>query len=144
MLGIQSEYGFTVAPDPLRELATGYDGWTAAGVDSTVIVPRTSTHLEYTDINYVLPASRYGQALSSAYTQARLANYLQHDPSPDAALLGPTLHYLEPDPTGTWQPLTLERTERLSFYPCSGYDITTDLATPSGRQTDDDNSDVGC
>ena len=50
-LGVQSEYGFTVAPyfansglfdasgvgspteapDPRRELATGYDGWTAAG-----------------------------------------------------------------------------------------------------------------
>ena len=26
-----------------------------------LIVPRASTHLEYTDISYVLPASRYGQ-----------------------------------------------------------------------------------
>src|SRR6185503_11712971 len=62
------------APDPRRELATGYDGWTAAGVDSMVIVPRASTHLEYTDIAYVLPASRYGQGVASHYTQAWLGS----------------------------------------------------------------------
>ena len=159
-LGLQSEYGFTVAPyfansglfdatgvgspaeapDPRRELATGYDGWTAAGVDSMVIVPRASTHLEYTDIAYVLPASRYGQAVSSVYTQAWLAKYLQHDPAADAVLLGSTLRYLEPASTGTWQPLTLDRAEHLSFYFCSGYD----MATPSGRAVDDDIADVGC
>src|SRR4051812_44685834 len=74
-LGVQSEYGFNVAPyfasgitptpsdpstgpDPKREKATGFDGWRKAGVDSMVIVPRSSTHLEYTDINFALPASR--------------------------------------------------------------------------------------
>ena len=159
-LGVQSEYGFTVAPyfansglfdpsavgspdeapDPRRELATGYDGWTAAGVDSMVVVPRASTHLEYTDIAYVLPASRYGQAVSSVYTQAWLAKYLQHDPAADDALLGTTLRYLEPDPTGTWRPVTLERADHLSFYFCSGYDI----ATGTGRAVDDDIADVGC
>lgn len=159
-LGVQSEYGFTVAPyfansglfdpsgigspseapDPRRELATGYDGWTAAGVDSMVIVPRASTHLEYTDIAYVLPASRYGQALSSVYTQAWLAKYLQHDPAADDILLGTTLEYLEPDATGTWRPLTLHRAENLSFYFCSGYDI----GTAAGRQVDDDIAGVGC
>ena len=62
------------APDPRRERETGFDGWKRAGVDSMVIVPRASTHLEYTDIAYVLPASRYGQDLSSHYTQAWLAS----------------------------------------------------------------------
>ena len=84
-LAIQSEYGFTVSPwclsggssltpepspdgpDPMRERATGYDAWRGAGVDSMLVVPRASTHLEYTDIPLVLPASRYGQALSSVY-----------------------------------------------------------------------------
>ena len=81
-LAIQSEYGFTVAallpeqrlvsraapgsptqaPDPQREHKTGFDAWRAAGVDSMLMVPRASTHLEYTDIAYALPASRYGQA----------------------------------------------------------------------------------
>jgi hypothetical protein len=159
-LGLQSEYGFTVAPyfansglfdasgvssptqapDQGRELATGFDGWTAAGVDSMVIVPRASTHLEYTDIAYVLPASRWGQALSSVYTQAWLAKYLQHDPAADEALLASSFSYLEPDASGTWRPVTLDRDERLSFYFCSGYDI----ATTSGRTADEDITGVGC
>jgi dienelactone hydrolase len=159
-LGVQSEYGFTVAPyfansglfdpagvgspdqapDPRRELATGYDGWTAAGVDSMVIVPRASTHLEYTDIAYVLPASRYGQAVASHYTQAWLGKYLQHDPAADDALLATSFDYLEPDSTGTWRSVPLDRADHLSFYFCSGYDI----ATASGRQTDDDIAGVGC
>ncbi|WP_197022372.1 alpha/beta hydrolase family protein [Candidatus Blastococcus massiliensis] len=159
-LGLQSEYGFTVAPyfansglfdasgagspaeapDPRRELSTGYDGWTGAGVDSMVIVPRASTHLEYTDIPYVLPASRWGQALSSVYTQAWLAKYLKHDPAADDVLLGSSFSYLEPDATGTWRPVTLDRDERLSFYFCSGYDV----ATADGRAADDDITGVGC
>ncbi|TFV64630.1 UNVERIFIED_ORG: alpha/beta hydrolase [Bacillus sp. AZ43] len=159
-LGLQSEYGFTVAPyfanaglfdtagpgspteapDPRRELATGFDGWTAAGVDSMVIVPRASTHLEYTDIPYVLPASRWGQALSSVYTQAWLAKYLEHDPDADQALLATSFTYLEPDATGTWRPVTLDRDERLSFYFCSGYDV----ATSTGRAADEDITGVGC
>ena len=58
----------------------------------------------------------------------------------DAVLLGSTLHYLEPDSTGAWQPVTLDRAEHLSFYFCSGYDI----ATAAGRAVDDDIADVGC
>src|SRR3954453_13319943 len=74
-LAVQSEYGFntqpywmqhgssvqgkpgppTEAPDPQREKKTGFDGWKAAGVKSMLIVPRASTHLEYTDIALVLP-----------------------------------------------------------------------------------------
>lgn len=159
-LGLQSEYGFTVAPyfansglfdasgagspdeapDPRRELATGYDAWTAAGVDSMVIVPRASTHLEYTDVPYVLPASRYGQAMSSHYAQAWLDKYLRHDPAADAALLAASIDYLEPGADGIWRPVRLDRDEQLSFYFCSGYDLTG----PDGRTVDDDLTDVGC
>jgi hypothetical protein len=105
-----------------------------------VVVPRASTHLEYTDIPYVLPASRYGQAMASVYTQAWLARYLQHDAAAEETLLGTTLAYLEPDATGTWQPIALDRDEHLSFYFCSGYDV----ATSAGRQVDDDLTGVGC
>jgi hypothetical protein len=159
-LGVQSEYGFTVAPyfanpglfdrsglgspgqapDPRREERTGFDGWTAAGVDSMVIVPRASTHLEYTDLSYVLPASRYGQAVASVYTQAWLQKYLRHDPAADDALLARSLTYLEPTSSGVWRPVTLDRDEHLSFYFCSGYDV----ATASGRQADRDITGVGC
>jgi hypothetical protein len=137
-LALQSEYGFTVSPyltsggsslapqptpegpDPKRERATGYDAWRRAGIDSMLVVPRASTHLEYTDIPLVLPASRYGQALSSHYTQAWLARYLKHERN-DPALTGTTFKYLEPAGNGVWKPVTLRREQLLSFYYCSAY-----------------------
>ena len=137
-LGMQSEYGFTVSPyltsggssltpdpspngpDPKRERATGYDAWRKAGIDSMVVVPRASTHLDYTDIPLVLPASRYGQDLSSHYVQAWLDRYLKHR-SNDTALTGGTFRYLEPRGNGVWAPVTLHRASLLSFYYCSAY-----------------------
>jgi hypothetical protein len=155
-LGIQSEYGFNVqpywmahgssiqpqpgppdqAPDPQREVKTGFLAWKQAGVDSMVVVPRASTHLEYTDIAYVLPASRYGQALSSVYTQAWLDRYLKHQRR--TPLRARSLRYLEPVAVGRWEPVTLERAEHLSFYFCSAY------ALRSGRtHRVAQNADVG-
>src|ERR1700712_3577365 len=137
-LGMQSEYGFTVSPyltsggssltpdpspngpDPKRERATGHDAWRKAGIDSMVVVPRASTHLDYTDIPLVLPASRYGQDLSSHYVQAWLDRYLKHR-SNDTALTGDTFRYLEPRGNGVWAPVTLHRASLLSFYYCSAY-----------------------
>ena len=137
-LALQSEYGFTVSPyltsggssltpqptpegpDPRRERATGYDAWRRAGVDSMLVVPRASTHLEYTDIPLVLPASRYGQALSSHYVQSWLGRYLKHQRN-DSALTGTSFKYLEPAGNGRWKPVTLQRGSLLSFYYCSAY-----------------------
>jgi dienelactone hydrolase len=140
-LAIQSEYGFTVTPyfaagggtspdpvpspegpDPMRERASGFDAWAAAGVDSMLIVPRASTHLEYTDIPYVLPASRYGQDLASRYVQLWLDKYLKHL-DVDAQLLGSQFSYLEPRGKGVWAPITVHRDGGLSFYYCSAYDL---------------------
>ncbi len=149
-LGIQSEYGFepqpyweascssfepcplapggsisapdlSKAPDPNREEATGFDIWVAHGVDSMVVVPRASTHLDYTDESPVLPASRWGQAMASYYTQAWLDKYLKHEPGADGRLLARTLSYLEPVGGGVWRPVTIDRNQDLSFYFCSGY-----------------------
>jgi len=140
-LAIQSEYGFTVnpyfalgggtspvpvpspnGPDPMRERNSGFDAWAAADVDSMLIVPRASTHLEYTDIPYVLPASRYGQDLTSRYVQLWLDKYLKHL-DVDAQLLGTQFSYLEPRGKGVWAPVTLNRDTGLSFYFCSAYDL---------------------
>ncbi len=139
-LAVQSEYGFTVTPyflgsgssiapapglpDPMRERATGFDAWSDADVDvdSMLVVPRASTHLEYTDIPYVLPASRYGQALTSTYVQLWLDRYLKHVDN-DATLLGTSWTYLEPRGKGVWAPVNLDRTSALSFYYCSAYDL---------------------
>ena len=128
------------APDPNREEKTGYDGWKAAGVDSMVIVPRASTHLEYTDISYVLPASRYGQDVASHYSQAWIDKYVKHDPAADDALLARRVPTTSSRRRPGGRSVTLERDQRLSFYFCSGYDI----ATASGRQHDDDLTGVGC
>ena len=113
---------------------------TAPVTVAAAVVPRASTHLEYTDIPWVLPASRYGQDVASHYSQAWLDKYLKHDPAADRALLATSFRYLEPVDVGVWRPVTLHRADRLSFYFCSGYDI----ATRNGRQTDGDISGVGC
>ena len=105
-----------------------------------VIVPRASTHLEYTDIAYVLPASRYGQAVASLYTQAWLGSTCSTTRRRTTRCSATSLDYLEPDSTGTWRSVALDRAEHLSFYFCSGYDI----GTASGRQVDDDIAGVGC
>lgn len=129
-LALQADYGFLpqafeTAPDPYRERRTGFDTWTAAGVDSMVVVPRAATHLDYTDFPLVLPASRHGQALSSVYAQAWLAKYLKHDPSADATLAATSFRYLEPVGIGIWAPVTLKRDDLLSFYFCSAYRFRT-------------------
>ncbi len=149
-LAVQSEYGFNVAPywmqngsslqgqpgppdqgpDPQREQKTGFDAWREAGVDSMLIVPRASTHLEYTDIPLVLPASRYGQDLTSVYVQAWLDRYLKHQSGAVQRLLADRFAYLEPTGQGLWQPVALQRAPRLSFYYCSGYAIHSPAGEP--------------
>lgn len=157
-LAIQSEYGFTVTPSflsagsslvpaagnpvPTRERVTGFDDWAAAGVDSMLVVPRSSTHLEYTDIPYVLPASRYGQDLASVYVQAWLDRYLKHE-GDDGALLGTSLHYLEPRGKGVWAPVTLDRDSNLSFSYCSAYALHSGPDAQGPLLRDGDVSGVG-
>ena len=85
-----------------------------------LIVPRASTHLEYTDIPLVLPASRYGQDLTSVYVQRWLDRYLKHQGSVKG-LLAKQFRYLEPVGNGSWSPVTLKRDALLSFYYCSAY-----------------------
>ncbi|MGH2980563.1 MAG: alpha/beta hydrolase [Solirubrobacterales bacterium] len=160
-LAVQSEYGFNVAPywmqngssvqpqpgppdqgpDPQREALTGFDAWRGAGVDSMLIVPRASTHLEYTDIPLVLPASRFGQALTSLYVQAWLDRYLKHQSGAFGRLLAERFTYLEPTGQRRWEPVTLERAKQLSFYYCSGYDIRS---AGGSRLVEPDIAGVGC
>jgi hypothetical protein len=145
-LAVQSEYGFNVvpywmmggssiapeprppseAPDPKREQATGFDAWRKAGVDTMLVVPRASTHLEYTDITWALPASRYGQDVTSYYVQAWLDKYLKHRRDADRRLLASRFSYLEPKAGGEWAPVHFERAEHLSFYFCSGHAFHTE------------------
>lgn len=161
-LAVQSEYGFTVAPyvdsggssltpqprspsqapDPMREQDTGFAGYRKAGVDTMLVVPRASTHLEYTDIAYALPASRYGQDTTSYYVQAWLDKYLKHEPGADARLLAPRYRYLEPVAPGAYAPVRLDRAKQLSFYFCSGYDFRS--SRTHRRLVDANLGGVGC
>lgn len=101
-----------------------------------LVVPRASTHLEYTDIPLVLPASRWGQALSSVYVQTWLDRYLKHRDN-DRRLLGKRFRYLEPTGNGEWTPVKLKRNPLLSFSYCSAYAL-------DGARRDGDITDVGC
>lgn len=158
-LAVQSEYGFGVTPYPVsgggslplpgpglpepdRERVTGFDDWERAGVDAMLVVPRASTHLEYTDIPYVLPASRYGQALTSVYVQAWLDRYLKHRGA-DSALTGTTLRYLEPRGKGVWAPVILDRGANLSFYYCSAYAFRAGADSSGPLLRDGDVNGVG-
>ena len=142
-LAVQSEYFFepepmTSDPDPNRERATGFDLWKKAGVDSMLVVPRASTHLEYTDIPLVLPASRYGQDLTSVYVQRWLDHYLKHAPA--QPLLDPSFRYLEPVGHDTWEPVHLVRDDNLSGYFCSAYA----LHVAGDLEENGDITHVGC
>lgn len=157
-LAVQSEYGFSVTPwflsggssiapqpspegpDPEREINTGFRDWRDAKVDSMLVVPRASTHLETLDVPLVLPASRHGQALTSVYTQRWLDRYLKHRTN-TRSLLGTSFRYLEPVGNGEWAPITLDRDSSLSFYYCSAYRVH---GTGGRVRADGDITGVGC
>jgi dienelactone hydrolase len=160
-LAVQSEYGFQVnpyvmsgcssispcpipptqAPDPQREIKVGFGAWRKARKDAMLIVPRASTHLEYTDIPLVLPASRYGQDLTSVYAQQWLAKYLKRQRSADRRLRAGSFRYLEPRGNHRWVPVALKRRPLFSYQYCSAWSFK--LA--NGRRTSArDLSGAGC
>jgi hypothetical protein len=102
----RAEYGFNVEP------------YWMMGPSSVSPSPAAG---RYTDINYALPASRYGQDVASYYVQAWLDRYLKHDRGAEGRLLATRFGYLEPVGQGRWARVTLTRADRLSFYFCSGY-----------------------
>ena len=155
-LGLQAEYGFEPqpyflancssfspcpgspdkAPDPNREEASGFNTWRAHHVDSAVIVPRASTHLDFTDLPPILPSSVRGQAMIGYYTQQWLALYLQHRPHAAHAMRSTTIRYLMPGPGDTRRMTSFDRDSHLSFYFCSGFAF---------QDTEDaDLTNVGC
>jgi dienelactone hydrolase len=82
-IGISNDYGFwmeptSTPPDPLAKQG-GYQTLAAAGTDTQEVVLRGATHLEYTYIPLVLPASRLGERFASHYTTAWFDRYLKGD-----------------------------------------------------------------
>jgi hypothetical protein len=80
-LGINSEYFFNPtsqsAPPDAQSKAGAYNALVKAGTDAMQIGLRSSTHLEYTYVPYILPASRIGERVASYYTQAWFDRYLR-------------------------------------------------------------------
>lgn len=90
-LGITSDYvvpvPYLMPPRPLDKSQASIS-YSAAGVDTGSIIIRGGTHLEFYDtVLGVLPSSLRGIDLSTWYTVAWFAKYLQHDPRADAMLL---------------------------------------------------------
>jgi dienelactone hydrolase len=80
-LGMSNDYAFNTQPRSAPPAADGKQGGykqlVAAGVDSAEVVLRGATHLEYTYIDAVLPASRLGERMASYYTVAWFDRYLK-------------------------------------------------------------------
>ena len=86
LLSIASEYFFNAEPaDPSSPPSpTGYkDAFlaqlAAAEVDAMLVFLRSSTHLEYSYVPYILPASRYGERVAMYYTLAWFDRYVKGD-----------------------------------------------------------------
>jgi dienelactone hydrolase len=82
-IGITNDYMFNVQPaasppDPHAKDA-GYQQLRKAGIDSQIVAIRGGTHLEYTYIPLVLPASQKGERIASYYTRAWFDRYLKGD-----------------------------------------------------------------
>jgi dienelactone hydrolase len=139
-LGINSEYFFnptsTDAPPDPHAHDQAFTQLAAAGVDSMQIALRSSTHLEYSYVPYILPASRLGERVAMYYTLAWFDYYLRgsseayqrlvataFDGSADASAIGAGTYA----PPATNVPSTiggLPVADRLSFYYLSEYALT--------------------
>jgi hypothetical protein len=80
-LALTNDYLFnpqpmTSPPDP-QSKAAGYDQVVKAGYDSMQVTFRGATHLTYTYVPYVLPASELAERFASYYTVAWFDRYLK-------------------------------------------------------------------
>lgn len=66
-------------PNPAGHLSA-FNKWTAAGLDSYALSIRGGTHLEWTEIPYILPATSYGTALANYYTAAWFDRWVSSNP----------------------------------------------------------------
>src|SRR4051794_18597295 len=146
-LGIHSEYFFnpesmSAPPDPHAQDAA-YKQLTTAGTDSMIVQLRSSTHLEYTYVPYILPASRLGERVAFYYTRAWLDRYVKgdasafhrlaatkFDSSSDASSIGAGT-YEAPLDNAPYKIKGLPVADRMSIYYESEYDLTK----PSGGRS---------
>src|SRR6476661_3212947 len=84
-LGLNAEYFFNASPQSTAPDAhakwAGFQALRDAGTDAEQIALRSSTHLEFTYVPYILPASRLGERVSMYYTLAWFDRYVKGDHS---------------------------------------------------------------
>jgi len=149
-LGFNSEYFFnpepmSSPPDP-QSKAAAYQQLTQAGTDAMQVGLRSSMHLEYSYVPYILPASRLGERVAFYYTLAWFDRYLRGSSTAYDRLIGQTfddsadVHSIG---AGTYDPAAaaanptdtaagnvpyriqgLPVADRLSFYYDSEYSLT--------------------
>jgi hypothetical protein len=132
-------------PDP-QSKAGAYLQLVRAGTDAMQIALRSSMHLEYSYVPYILPASEYGERVAFYYTLAWFDYYLRHlvsgydrlvatrfDNSSDVHSIGgglydPAVAAAHPsDPGAGNVPIMIKGlpvADRLSFYYDSEYSLT--------------------
>jgi dienelactone hydrolase len=93
-LAMSNDYLFNVqpavsAPDPHAKDG-GFQQLKAAGIDTASINLRGATHLEYTYIPLVFPASQKGERVASYYTRAWFDRYLRGDDAGFSRLIAET------------------------------------------------------
>ena len=65
-------------PDPANKSAA-FEQLSTARIDTMLVQLRSSTHLEFSYVPYILPASRFGERVSMYYTLAWFDRYLKGD-----------------------------------------------------------------
>ena len=80
-MGQNAEFFFNVGPAPTDPDADigAFEKFRAAGVDSYQLALRSSTHLEWTYIPYILPASAEGERVAMHHTLAWFDRYVKAD-----------------------------------------------------------------
>lgn len=78
-MGQNADYFFNTTPtfSPPAAKDGAFRAWRAADVDSMQVALRGSTHLEWTYVPYILPASRKGERVAMHYTLAWFDRYLK-------------------------------------------------------------------
>ena len=144
-LGINSEYFFNPTPaqsppDP-QSRAAAFKQLSDAGTDVMQIALRSSTHLEYTYVPYILPASRLGERVAFYYTLAWFDRYVRDrssaykrlvatkfDGSADAHSIGAGT-YEPPLGNAPYEIRGLPVKDRVSIYYASEYALTSPKGT---------------
>jgi dienelactone hydrolase len=116
------------APDAGSHLAA-HDKWVGAGLDTFSLTIRGGTHIEWTEIPWILPATAYGTQLADYYTLAWFDRYVMGDTGATQRLVdGP--HALS-DPDTPWNAHHLS-TRYLSAFSLTGVGEVVDLRADAG------------